>query len=178
MRSRHVCVLAVAISFVLAPGWTVSVFAQLDIVASDCEEIASDMDFVNSMKLLVRQWSLASSTGDDAVMPAYRLDLLPEEQRALIVESLLSSDDRDRRVVLLRRRPTPAGDFVGRQVTISTSGDGIGAVTESWGSLLSRGHEILGSTEGQPNEEIYLATPEAVEGLEPDTNVVFFGIAP
>ena len=145
--------------------------------ASKPEAIASNMNFVNSIRLLVRQWRFGDRA-NDAVMPAYRLDQLgPSQSDSVIVDLLGNARDSGGPVVLLTKRPT-SEDFVGRQLKISSSDEAGVQNSESLMEFLDLVKKKLSHADSGQNKEIYIATPEAVEGLEPDTDVVFFDYVP
>lgn len=141
---------------------------------SDRQVVASDAGFVNSLKLLVRQWSWGEPPGD-IVMPVYRLDTLDDDSRRLILESLARSAAGSPVPAVFLTRPVPGGDLVGGKVAIQRAVQHTSQAQDPWNDLLRNGWarlDVVG--DGQGGDGLYLATAQAVEGLEPDTDVVFF----
>ena len=143
-------------------------------VERDHQVVASDLGFINSIRLFVRQWSFGDRP-DDSVWPVYRLDTLARENRQLVLESLArSAEDSEVPVVFLIKR-VPEGDFVGTKVAIQVSEQDAGQVAEDpWNGLVRDGRKLAASDEQGVDGGLYLAMTE-VEGLEPDDDVVFFG---
>ena len=189
MYCRVLTIFAVLTLFIVARGLSVAAAFQrpsrgpaqtpIEIAASEREEIASDASFLSALRLLVRQWSFGDHS-DYAVMSAYRLDdELTQEQRAELADILLNaSESSESHVRLLTRQPTRGGDFVGRHVEIRTPPNTSIKSEDLLEAVLSQGREILMGKDGELGQGIYLATPKAVEGLEPETDIVFFDLVP
>ena len=138
------------------------------IVPSEDSVVASKLDFRNSVKLLVRQWSLLDHGADTEVMRLYRIGPGSEVSH---IRTLLKAASSGGDVVLMTQ--AKGGDnFVGRYLAIDSAASVASAdVFLSWaGDVLASADETAEDGE----RGIFVATPSVVDGWAPESDVVFF----
>ena len=139
-----------------------------DVTLSEVSTVASKMNFRNSMKLFLRQWSFVNPAEDAEIMRLYRID---RHRSPRAIQELFEAAGK---VVLLKPRESRADEFIGRSLVL---GDAfrVGS-TEVFLERAGRATHGAGESVG----EILVAVPPLVEGVgaredwRAEGSVVFF----